>query len=628
MDEMTDLSTPPPARATSQGTSTAETPAAAASSSASLWARIREHKVLQWSLAYLGAALALAHGQELVGHAFDWPEISNRIVIGALAVGFPIVVALAWYHGHKGLTRISAGEMTVVSVLLVIGAGLLMALVRTPGEQVEPQPNVLRPVPAPAATVSTTGSPSTSIAAPFVTPIAATPPQHSIAVLPFVDMSEKKDQEYFADGMAEEITDLLARIPGITIMSRTSSFQFKGHNEDLRALGASLGVAYVLEGSVRKSGDRIRVTAQLIDASDGSHRWSGSYDRDLVDVLKVQDEISWGLVRALEVSMGADEPGSRPALKSVEAYALYLRGRQAFNRYDKQGYDQAASYFQQAMELDPQSALASAWLAYVNFNLASYGLVQPDTGFEDARRYAERARMLDPKSELATAALGAIYLQHDWDWAAGASELDRALALAPGSARILLLHSLAPSALGHWDAAVRDFNASVALDPLLPAAHLLLGIVQLAAGHLNEAEAAFNRALDIAPNYALAHYCLAQALLFKGEKQAALAQIDLEPVETAQWAGRAAIFHALGRKADSDAALKRLTELTSEPNSAFLIASVHAYRGERDAAFVWLERAFTQKDPTLWHIKSQPYFSSLKGDPRYKAFLRKMNLPE
>src|SRR5580658_4768029 len=252
MDEMTDLSTPPPARATSQGTSTAETPAAAASSSASLWARIREHKVLQWSLAYLGAALALAHGQELVGHAFDWPEISNRIVIGALAVGFPVAVALAWYHGHKGLTRISAGEMTVVSVLLVIGAGLLMALVRTPAEQTEPQTNALRPVPAPAATLSTTGSPA-STAAPIVTPVAATPRQHSIAVLPFVDMSEKKDQEYFADGMAEEITDLLARIPGITVMSRTSSFQFKGRNEDLRTLGASLGVAYVLEGSVRKS---------------------------------------------------------------------------------------------------------------------------------------------------------------------------------------------------------------------------------------------------------------------------------------------------------------------------------------------------------------------------------------
>jgi adenylate cyclase len=617
---MTDLSTPPPGEPS-------EPPPAAGTSSASLWARIREHKVLQWSLAYLGAALALAHGQELVGHAFDWPEITNRIVIGALAVGFPVAVALAWYHGHKGLTRVSAGEMSVVSVLLVIGAGLLMALVRTPTEQ-DSQLNVLRPVPAPAATLSTISSTFASTAPPIVTPIAATPPQHSIAVLPFVDMSEKKDQEYFADGMAEEITDLLARIPGITVMSRTSSFQFKGRNEDLRALGASLGVAYVLEGSVRKSGDRVRVTAQLINTSDGSHLWSESYDHQLVDVLKMQDEISWGLIRALQVSMDVDEPGSRPLLKNVDAYALYLRGRQSLSRYDKAGYDQAASYFQQAMELDPESALAPAWLALVNLNQAGYGLVQPDKGFEDARRNAKRARMLDPKSELAMAVLGSIYVIHDWNWAAGETELDRALALAPGSARILLLHSLAPFALGHWDAALRDLNTSVALDPFLPATHLLLGSSQLGAGHLSEAEAAFNRALDIAPDYALAHSLLAQALLFKGEKQAALTQIDLEPVETARWAGRAAIYRALSRKADSDAALKRLTALTSEPSSAFFIACAHAYRGERDAAFIWLDRAFTQKDSDLYHIKSVLYFNSIREDPRYKAFLRKMDLPE
>jgi TolB-like protein/tetratricopeptide (TPR) repeat protein len=625
---MTEPSTPlPEERSESPPAGGASRSGTAASQGGTLWARIREHKVLQWSLAYLGAALALAHGQELVGHAFEWPEITNRIVIGALAVGFPVAVALAWYHGHKGLTRISAGEMTVVSVLLVIGAGLLMALVRTPAEQTEPQTNALRPVPAPAATLSTTGSPA-STAAPIVTPVAATPRQHSIAVLPFVDMSEKKDQEYFADGMAEEITDLLARIPGITVMSRTSSFQFKGRNEDLRALGASLGVAYVLEGSVRKSGERVRVTAQLIDASDGSHRWSGSYDRDLVDVLKVQDEISWGLVRALEVSMGADESGSRPALRSVDAYALYLRGRQAYSRYDKEGYDQAASYFQQAMELDAQSALAPAWLALVNFNLAAYGLVQSDMGFEDARRYAERARMLDPKSELAISALGCIYVVHDWNWAAGQRELDRALALAPGSARMLLLHSLAPLALGHWDAALRDLNASVALDPLLPAAHLILGEALLGAAHWSEAEAALKRALDIAPSYAQAHFYLAEALLLKGEKQAALAQIDLESVETARWAGRAMIFHSMGRKTDSDAALKRLTELTFQPNLGYLIASVHAYRGETDAAFIWLERAFTQKDPALYRIKSSVFLSLLEADPRYKAFIRKMKLPE
>jgi tetratricopeptide (TPR) repeat protein len=203
-----------------------------------------------------------------------------------------------------------------------------------------------------------------------------------------------------------------------------------------------------------------------------------------------------------------------------------------------------------------------------------------------------------------------------------------ALALAPGNARILVLHSLAPFALGHWDAAIRDVNASIALDPLFPGAYNMLGLSHLGAGHWSEAEAAFNRALNIALNYVLAHFNLAQALLFKGEKQAALAQIALESVETARWAGRAAIFHAWGRKADSDAALKRLSELTSDPNLEYLIACVHAYRGENDAAFLWLERAFAQKETFSWYIKRDPYLNPLKADPRYRAFLRKMKLPE
>jgi len=448
----------------------------------------------------------------------------------------------------------------------------------------------------------------------------------SIAVLPFTDMSEKKDQEYFADGMAEEIIDLLVRIPGLKVIGRTSSFQFKGHNEDLRTIGAKLGVAYVVEGSVRKSGDHVRVTAQLIDVSDGAHRWSGSYDRDLADVLKVQDEISLGLVRALQLSMGTDELKSRPTLKSVQGYSLYLMGRLAFNRYDKQGYDQAAGYFQQAMQLEPESALAPAWLAYVHFFQANYGFLQPDTAYEEARRYAEQALSLDPRSELAIGTLGLVQMRHDWDWAAGAAELDRALALAPGNARILAIHSVAPWTLGQWDAAIRDINASRALDPLYPAGYTILGAVHLGAGHWTEAEAAFRRALDIAPNYTDLHALRATALLFKGEKQAALREVALESDEDAQSLGRAAMNYALGQKADSDSALDRY--LKRDPDDAYGLAEIHAYRGEIDAAFISLDRAFARKNNSLWSIKSDPYFNTLKSDPRYKAFLKKMNLPE
>ena len=201
-------------------------------------------------------------------------------------------------------------------------------------------------------------APTVPVSAPMSAPAAPTIPEKSVAILPFVDMSEKHDQEYFADGMAEEVIDLLAKVPGIRVIGRTSSFQFKGKSEDLRRIGAKLGAAYALEGSVRRSGDRLRVTAQLIATEDGSHRWSESYDADFGDVLRIQDRIAVGLVRALQVSVGADLP-SRPMLKSAKGYDLYQRGRHALDRFDKVGFESAAGYFQQALELDPTSIRAA-----------------------------------------------------------------------------------------------------------------------------------------------------------------------------------------------------------------------------------------------------------------------------
>jgi transcriptional activator of cad operon len=231
----------------------------------------------------------------------------------------------------------------------------------------------------------------------------------SIAVLPFVDMSEKKDQEYFADGMAEEILDLLATIPALKVIGRTSSFQFKGKNEDLRAIGVKLGVAYVLEGSVRKSGNRVRVAAQLIDSKDGTHRWSGTYDRDMGDVLKLQEEIAAGLVRALQITIGADSMQSRHALANPEGYNLYLRGRYALNRYDKDGFDEAARYFKQALELDPTSATTAAWLSWTFELQGEWGFAAPAVAFEQARRAAETALQRDPTLALPHVVLGGIH---------------------------------------------------------------------------------------------------------------------------------------------------------------------------------------------------------------------------
>jgi TolB-like protein/Tfp pilus assembly protein PilF len=449
----------------------------------------------------------------------------------------------------------------------------------------------------------------------------------SIAVLPFTDMSEKKDQEYFADGMAEEILDLLARIPGLKVIGRTSSFQFKGKTEDLRSIGTQLGVAYVLEGSVRKSGDHVRVTAQLIDSKDGARIWSQSYDRNLSDVLKMQDEIAASLVRALQIEVGAGEFGARPALRNTEAYTRYLQGVHALDRGDKQGFEEARGYFQRTLSLDPSFEAAATRLAQMYFTLGLFGFMPPAIAFEKARQTDELALKLDPNNANAHAGLSAIHDIYDWDWDAADRELKLALALAPNDENVLCLAAQHSTILGRWDEALTQNNACLVQDPLSTAAYTALSYVQLSRGQSTEAEAALRRALEISPTASRLHYALGIVLLVRGESQAALTEMLKEKDEGVGLAGSAMAYFAMGRKAESDAALAQM--LKSEANHRpFYIAKIYAFRGEPDEALRWLDRAYAQKDPTLFfHIVGDPIMKSLKVDPRYKAFLEKMNLP-
>ena len=259
--------------------------------------------------------------------------------------------------------------------------------------------------------------------APSVAPIAA----KSIAVLPFVDMSEKKDQEYFADGMAEEIIDLLVKVPGLKVISRTSSFQFKGKTEDLRDIGRQLGVAYVLEGSVRKSGDRLRITAQLIDSRDGTHLMSQAYDRDVSDVLRMQDEIAASLVRVLQVEVSEHVLVARSPLRNTQAYTLYLQGLHAKDRFDRQGFEQAVNDFQQALDLDPTFAASAGGLANAYFLLGQFGFMPPGVAFDKAREAAKMALKLDPGVAAIHALLGNIYIAYDWVGLLAAQEIQSAL---------------------------------------------------------------------------------------------------------------------------------------------------------------------------------------------------------
>ncbi len=462
-------------------------------------------------------------------------------------------------------------------------------------------------------------------------PAVVAPPalaEKSIAVLPFVDLSEKRDQEYFADGMAEEVLNLLVKVPDLKVIGRTSSFQFKGKTEDLRKIGTSLGAAYVVEGSVRRSGDHLRVTAQLIDARDGTHRWSDTYDKEAKDTLKVQEEIAAGLVRALQLEVSdASFVQQRALPKSKEAYDTYLRGLHAINRYDQQGFDEAAADFKRSLQLDPSFVPAAEQLARTLCDQPSWGFVPPGVGFEQARAAANTVLKLDPNSALGHTFLGCVHIWYDWNWLAAQEDMRTAMTLAPYNALVLVFASEERMAVGQPAEAAHLLETALGTDPLLATLHEQFFLAYLRLGRFADAEHAARRALEISPTFEGAHHDLGVALLMQGKAQEALIEIQRETPAGGRSAGLVLAYQALHRDRE---ALSELEHLEGEHGGdmAMYIAETYAFRGQKDEAFKWLNRAYAQKDIFLWVIKGDPLLKNLEADPRYKAFLRKMNLPE
>jgi TolB-like protein len=452
--------------------------------------------------------------------------------------------------------------------------------------------------------------------------------QNSIAVLPFVDMSETHDQEYFADGMAEEIINLLSKIPGLKVIGRTSAFQFKGKAEDLRQIGITLGAGYLVEGSVRRAGPRVRVSAQLIDARDGTHRWSETYDREGRDALSVQDEITAALVRALQLEVIGGASGRKPRAlpSSAEAYDAYLRGLHSLNRFDEPGLNEAAVDFRRALELDPQFTPAAEQLARVLCDQPSWGLVAPSVGFEDARVAAEAALRLEPHSAVAHTILAAVHIWYDWDWAAARRETTLAMAGTSPDAFTFFTASMGRMAAGEWTDVMRLTDAGITIDPLQASAYEMSSWVSLRSGDYPAAEAAARRALQITPTYRGGHRDLGNALLLQGKLEEALAEMQRETFSGWQQVGIVLANRALRRDSEANAAQARL-EAEHSADMALGIAETYAFAGRNDQAFSWLDRAYAQKDIFLWAIKGNPFLRNLDDDPRFKLFLRKMNLP-
>jgi TolB-like protein len=450
-------------------------------------------------------------------------------------------------------------------------------------------------------------------------------PEKSIAVLPFVDMSEKHDQEYFSDGLSEELLDLLAKTQGLEVIARTSSFYFKGKQVTIAEIANTLHVAHLLEGSVRKAGRTMRVTAQLIRAKDGVHLWSDTYDRDLKDVFKVQDEIAAAVVKALQVKLLSTPVKAESEPHNTDAYSLYLQGQYFARRASDVDVERGIASLRQAIALAPDFAPAHAELASAYVYVATFGSGAPRS-LERASAEVGEALRLDPTLRLAQNVRSNLAIIF-WDWAAAKTQLDEALASAPRDPEALFRRGLLARAFGHPDEALVYCRKGLELDPLRVIYHIQLAMLLDGLRRPQEARAAAETAIAISPTVSKAHLLLGLLELNEGHLDAASAAMEREPGEYYRLEGQAIVAFANKRPAESDAALGRLIEAYHD-TAAVQIAQAYAYRGERAKAFDWLDRAVAQRDPGLINLKTDPLFAGLRGDTRYKTVLRKMNLPD
>ncbi|HEY0746947.1 MAG TPA: TIR domain-containing protein [Steroidobacteraceae bacterium] len=447
-------------------------------------------------------------------------------------------------------------------------------------------------------------------------------PEHSIAVLPFADMSESKDQEYFSDGLCEELIDLLTKIPELRVPARTSSFYFKGKSVELATIAQKLRVANVLEGSVRKVGDRLRVTAQLIRADNGYHLWSETYDRQLKDVFEVQDEIAAAVVAALRLKLGSVPQATAQRTSNTEAYNEYLLGRQFHNRGSRR---QELEAFRKAVAIDPHYAAAYASLAIAELYVADQ--TGDTAGNQRAMEAADKAVELAPGEADNYAARGYLRDTIGWDWSGAQADLAKALALDPGSGVVQRRNALLLASVGRLPEAIAHSKKDAELDPLSNPAWEALARFLFSNGDLGAADDAVRRGLAINPESVLGLNNLGTLQLLNGHPGEALATFGKIDDAAFRLAGLAMSEHSLGHLKESQQAFDELRAKFAQ-EAAEQIAEVYAWRGEKDQAFEWLERAYQQRDGGLVTIKYDPLLASLRGDARYRALLKKMKLPE
>jgi TolB-like protein/Flp pilus assembly protein TadD len=468
-------------------------------------------------------------------------------------------------------------------------------------------------------------------AAPSALATAFSPPPHSIAVLPFVNLSGDKEQEYFSDGLTEELLNSLAEIDGLQVAARTSSFSFQGEHPDIATVAHKLNVGAVLEGSVRRSANTVRITAQLINAVTGFHLWSRTYDRDLGDVLKLQTEIATAVASALKVTLLGDVAAKVElgGTRNPAAFDAYLRGARAFSSvHEDRDLPTAIAAYTEAIRLDPHYALAFAGRSIALSGIASEAATPAAVreGFEKAQADARQALALAPDLAQAHLASALVSELGNLDFTQASEAYERALALAPGNAQILRYSGLFAAYMGHFDAGLAATRRAVVLDPLARQSHTVLGRALYAARRYEEAVAAFAEVISLEPDYKSTYAERGLAYYGLGDLQSARASCETQPDQwLSQWC-LAVIYDKLGRHADAEAELSKYKAAQGDA-AAYQYATIYAQWGNRPKALEWLETALRLRDSGLEYLKADPLMDPLRKEPRFQAIERELKFP-
>ena len=577
----------------------------------SLFRELKRRNVFRVTVAYIIVGWLLLQVSDTLVPALHLPEWFHSGVAFIIILGFPIALIFAWafeltpdglVREHEVDRSESITHHTGRKLDFVIIALLALAVIYFATDKF-----ILRDSPETTAEVVETS----------VNP--------SIAVLPFINMSDDASNEFFADGITEELLNLLAKIPQLDVTSRSSAFSFKGKDIDIPTLAQKLNVDHVLEGSVRKSGIRVRITAQLIDADTDKHLWSESYDRELTDIFAIQDEIAREVVDALKVTLLGAVPTARQT--NTDAYTLYLEGLHYLDLDGADDWPIAQARFEAALEIDPK--YAPAWLGRARAirESANFGSVDLDDGTELARQWAQHALALDPSLAGAWALLAHLRGVYDWDWAGSSEMAEKALGFGPNNADALGEAARVEQTIGRMAAAQDYFQLALARDPL---SHIRLSesaIGHLFAGDYDRADVIFRRALSLYPGDFWMPALILNLLLQAGVDEALELTEGLAGFAAGRNYAGAFVYHTVGRHDDAAESIQWIIDNQGIP-LGFQIVEMFAWQGKPDNAFEWLDISFNNHDGGMTYLLVDPFLESLHGDPRWRPLLERMNLLE